>query len=131
MCRHILTGTAKSAIAATVASGIRSIYGYCFTARVDSWSPFGLNPTFIAPFAMDALKRLAKSAPFGSGRVKLGVAFDGWFLPHDMIKPLFQEMKDLGIKHITTHNAPSPPGEYSNHHLEALHDGRHGIYRNC
>lgn len=103
---------AETAIRATAASGIRSIYGYCFTGRVDSWSPFALNPAYIAPFALDALKRLAERAPFGNGRIKLGVAFDGWFLPHEVIKSLFQEIKKTGIKHITTHNAPSAPGQY-------------------
>lgn len=102
--------TAKIAIAATTASGLRSVYGYCFTGRVDSWSPFALNPSFIAPFALSSLKSLAASTPYGDGRVTLGVAFDGWFLPHDMIKELFQEIKKFGIKHITTHNSPSPPG---------------------
>lgn len=114
------TAAADTAIHATVASGIRSIYAYCFTGRVDSWSPFILNDDFIAPFTLPALRRLATSAPFGDGRVKLGVAFDGWFLPHDLIRPLFDEVKNLGIKHVTTHNAPSPPGEYLD--LPSLHE---------
>lgn len=103
---------AKTAIAATVTSGIRSIYGYCFNVRVDSWSPFALNPAIIAPFANDALKDLAAAAPFGNGRVTLGVAFDLWFLPQEMLKPMFEGIKKLGIKHFTTHNTPSPPGQY-------------------
>lgn len=113
MCLKTNTGilmTAKAAIAATAASGIRSVYGYCFTVRVDSWSPFALNQSFIAPFALDALKSLAASAPFGDGRVTLGVAFDGWFLPHDVLKSLFEDIEQLGIRHITTHNSASPPG---------------------
>lgn len=103
--------SAKAAIAATVASGLRSVYGYCFTVRVESWSPFTLNQSFIAPFAFDALKNLAASAPFGNGRVTLGVAFDGWFLPHDMLRSLFEDIRSLGIRHITTHNSASPPGQ--------------------
>lgn len=102
---------AEAAIRATIASGIRSIYGYCFTGRVDSWSPFALNPSFIAPFATKALKKLASTAPFSNNaRLTLGVAFDGWFLPREVITSLFQEVKNLGIRHVTTHNAPSPPG---------------------
>ncbi|KAJ9603640.1 hypothetical protein H2200_011826 [Cladophialophora chaetospira] len=110
---------AKVAISATVASGLRSIYGYCFNGRVDSWSPFSLNPSFIAPFALDALKRLASSAPFGNGRITLGVAFDGWFLPKDMIVSLFQNIKTLGIRHVTTHNSSSPPGRPTS--IETMH----------
>lgn len=102
---------ATTAIRATVASGIRSVYGYCFTGRVDSWSPFKLDPAYIAPFALDSLERLAKCAPFGNGRIQLGVAYDGWFLPDEIVIPLFQKIKDLGIKYITTHNGPSAPGK--------------------
>lgn len=87
------------------------MYGFCFTGRVDSWSPFALNPDFIAPFALDTLQKLANSGPHGDGRIDLGVAFDGWFLPPDTIKELFQEVKRLGINTITTHYSPSPPGE--------------------
>lgn len=102
---------AKAAIAATATSGLRSIYGYCFNVRVDSWAPFTLNPSIIAPFAGEALKKLAAAAPFGDGRVTLGVAFDLWFLPQSMLKPLFQDIKDMGIKHVTTHNSAAPPGQ--------------------
>jgi hypothetical protein len=59
---------------------------------------------------MESLKRLAQKAPFGNGRVKLGVAFDGWFLPRDTLTAIFTEIKKMGIRHFTTHNSPSPPG---------------------
>ncbi|KIX09125.1 uncharacterized protein Z518_00203 [Rhinocladiella mackenziei CBS 650.93] len=103
----------KAAIAATVASGLRSVYGYCFNGRVDSWSPFAMNQSFVAPWAMDALERLSQQAPFGDGRVTLGVAFDGWFLPKEVLQPMFENIKKMGIKHITTHNAPAAPGQAS------------------
>lgn len=82
---------------------------------MDSWSPFALNPDYIAPFALADLQKLAAAAPFGNGRVKLGVAFDGWFLPQTMLKPLFHQIKDLGVRYVTTHNSPSPPGKSLRH----------------
>ncbi|KIW24247.1 uncharacterized protein PV07_09975 [Cladophialophora immunda] len=100
----------KAAIAATIASGLRSIYGYCFNIRVDSWHPFSLNPSFIAPWALENLQMIAQQRPLGDGRVTLGIAFDGWFLPKEILKPLFDKIRSLGIKHLTTHNSPSPPG---------------------
>ena len=104
---------AKVAVAATAASGLRSIYGFCFTGRVDAWAPFALNPSFIAPFAIDGLRDLASNDRLGHGRVTLGVAFDGWFLSNDMIKDLFRQVKEMGVMHITTHYSPSPPGAFS------------------
>lgn len=101
---------ARAAIAATASSGIRSVYGYCFNARVDSWSPFKTNPSFIAPWALDNLKRICQYAPLGNSRITLGVAFDGWFLPKDMIVGLFDEIKKLGIQYLTTHNSPPRAG---------------------
>jgi len=79
-----------------------------------------MNQSFVAPFALDALKSLVASAPFGNGRVTLGVAFDGWFLPQEMLKPLFEEIRNLGIRHITTHNGASPPGQYNQNFCEKL-----------
>lgn len=105
---------AKAAIAATATSGLRSVYGYCFNIRVDSWSPFTVNPSFIAPWALDGLEKLSHQAPFGNGRVTLGVAFDGWFLPEELLAPIFEKIKSLGVKHLTTHMTPAPPGRPSN-----------------
>ncbi|KAK4941642.1 hypothetical protein LTR10_018520 [Elasticomyces elasticus] len=100
----------RAAIAATATSGLRSVYGYCFNIRVDSWSPLTANPSFIAPWAVNTLEKLSREAPFGDGRVTLGLAFDGWFLPKEVLVPLFDQISKMGIKHITTHHMPPPPG---------------------
>lgn len=88
------------------------MYGYCFNIRVESWSPFTTNPSFIAPWAVDTLEKLSREVPFGNGRVTLGVAFDGWFLPKEVLVPLFDKIQKMGIKHITTHHTPPPPGKH-------------------
>ena len=70
---------------------------------------------------MSALESLAAKAPFGTGRVSLGFAFDGFFMPKEVIVPLFEKVKALGIKTWTTHsgrNAIQGPfwlDAYSNH----------------
>lgn len=69
-----------------------------------------MNPSLIAPWALDLLERLSKKAPFGNGRVRLGIAFDLWFLPKEVLGPLFDKIHALGIKYITTHHTPPPRG---------------------
>lgn len=101
----------KAALSATLSSGLRSIYGYCFNIRVASWAPFTTNPDFIAPWALETLRDLSKKNPLGDGRVSLGVAFDAWFLPKERISALFDDIKQMGIKYLTTHNSPGRPGK--------------------
>lgn len=103
-------GTAKAAIAGSIVSGLRTVYGYCFNARVESWSPFTFHPDFIPPWGLDSLEELSRRAPFGDGRVTLAVAFDGWFLPEEVVVPMFKRIRGMGIKQITIHMAPPPPG---------------------
>ena len=91
---------------------MRSVYGYCFNVRVENWSPLAFQQDFIAPWAVDALKELAPKAPFGDGRVTLGIAYDGWFMPNEVITDLFKVIRELGIKHLTSHNSAPRPGEY-------------------
>jgi hypothetical protein len=98
---HVLE--ANAAIAATIASGIRSVFCYCPTPRIDSWNPLVMNHDLLAGWVMSSLERLAAASPFGDGRIELGFAFDGFFLPKETVISLFQKVKALGIKVITTH----------------------------
>jgi cytosine/adenosine deaminase-related metal-dependent hydrolase len=52
---------------------------------------------------METFETLAKSAPFGDGRVTLGLAWDLYFLPQEVIADAFQKAKSLGIETITSH----------------------------
>nr|CEG03097.1 unnamed protein product [Fusarium pseudograminearum CS3487] len=102
---HINTfeGAASTAISATVSSGLRSVYGYCPTARVASWSPFEMNPEMIASWTLEELRKFGTQAPFGEGRVTMGLAFDLWFLPEQVVRELFQTAREAGIDLATTH----------------------------
>ncbi|KAF4985778.1 hypothetical protein FGRMN_11103 [Fusarium graminum] len=107
---HVNTfaGAASTAISATVSSGLRSIYGYCPTARVTSWSPFTLNQEMIASWTLQEIQDLGHQAPFGEGRVTMGLAFDLWFLPEQVVQEVFQRARDSGIELATTHAVRNP-----------------------
>jgi hypothetical protein len=93
----------KAAIAATLASGIRSVFCYCPTPRLESWDPFKINMDFLPPWVMSTLEELAAHKSLVASRVQLGFAFDGSWLPKEVIVSIFNKVKSLGIKVITTH----------------------------
>ncbi|KAI1038672.1 hypothetical protein LB505_011356 [Fusarium chuoi] len=105
---NVFAGAASTAISATASSGLRCVYGYCPTARVASWSPFAMNPDMLAPWVMDEIQELGKEAPFGEGRVTMGLAFDLWFLPEQVIKDLFDRAREAGVELATTHAVSNP-----------------------
>ncbi|KAK5047656.1 hypothetical protein LTR84_006321 [Exophiala bonariae] len=96
---------ADEAIKATIASGIRSIFAYTPTTRVATWKPeFQLDHNSLAPWVMETWDRLAASNPFGpNGRVQLGFAFDGMYLPDKLLQDLFGKVRAQGSHLITTH----------------------------
>ncbi|GKU07411.1 5-methylthioadenosine s-adenosylhomocysteine deaminase [Fusarium langsethiae] len=102
---HVNTfpGAAQTAISAMVSSGLRGVYGYCPTARVASYSPFEMNQDLIASWNLEELTMLGTQAPFGDGRVNMGLAFDLWFLPSQVVQELFQTARKAGINLATTH----------------------------
>ncbi|CVK97581.1 related to cytosine deaminase and related metal-dependent hydrolases [Fusarium mangiferae] len=105
---NVFAGAASAAISATASSGLRCVYGYCPTARVATWSPFAMNPDMLAPWVMDEIQELGKKAPFGDGRVTMGLAFDLWFLPEQVVKDLFDRAREVGVELATTHAVSNP-----------------------
>lgn len=57
----------------------------------------------LADWVMATLEDLSLKALFGDGRVQLGLAFDGLWLPQEVVVGLFEKAKSLGVKLITTH----------------------------
>ena len=57
----------------------------------------------IPDWFMKQLGELAAQQPFGDGRVYLGWAFDLLFLPKEMVVSMYEQVRKLGIKLITTH----------------------------
>ena len=92
-----------------MSSGIRSIFGYCPTPRIDSYQPLEFSDNMLEPWVIETLEVLAQKAPYGeNGRVQLGVAYDEWFSPQEMTLSFFDKIRSLGIKHVTAHCAKGP-----------------------
>jgi hypothetical protein len=93
----------KAALAATLSSGIRSVFCYCPTSRLDSWDPFKISIDLLTPWVMSTLEELVAHKSLLNSRIQLGFAFDGAWLPKEVIVNTFDKVKSLGIKVITTH----------------------------
>jgi cytosine/adenosine deaminase-related metal-dependent hydrolase len=93
----------KLAIAATASSGIRSIFGYTPMMRVKEFNPLTYHQNPFEDWVMQTFNELADHGSFGEGRVSIGFAFDLFFLPAEMVKGLFAQVKEKGVKTITCH----------------------------
>ena len=95
---------ATEALSATASSGLRSFFCYNFTPRVKSWTTEIVPEKDLIPdWFMKQLGELATQQPFADGRVYLGWAFDLLFLPKEMVVPMYEQVRQLCIKLITTH----------------------------
>ncbi|GAT22114.1 5-methylthioadenosine/S-adenosylhomocysteine deaminase n1 [Aspergillus luchuensis] len=89
---------------ATVSSGIRSIFCYTPTHTVKSWKPEIVpGGNFLDDWVVKQLSDLAAAAPYGDGRVEIGLGFDGVMLPKDVVVSLYDRARKAGTKVITTH----------------------------
>lgn len=95
------------AIAGTASSGIRSVFCYTPIMRAKHFNPLTFHPNPFEDWVMQTFDKLADQSPFSDGRVTLGFAFDLFFLPDDMVKGLFAQVKSKGVKTITCHGATS------------------------
>ena len=98
---------ARLGVAATASSGVRSVFCYTPIMRVKDFNPLTFHPNPFEDWVMQTFHELADKGPFGAGRVTLGFAFDLFFLPPEMIKGLFAEVKERGVKTITCHGTLS------------------------
>jgi cytosine/adenosine deaminase-related metal-dependent hydrolase len=110
----------RLAIAATASSGIRSVFGYTTMMRIKEFNPFSFHPNPFEDWVMQTFNELADNGPFGDGRVTLGFAFDLFFLPAEMIKGLFAQVKEKGVKTITCHGGVSSSVIHSLNNLDLL-----------
>jgi cytosine/adenosine deaminase-related metal-dependent hydrolase len=94
---------ASLAIAATASSGIRSVFAYTPLVRIKQFNPLTFYPNPFEDWVMQTFNEFAEHGPFGDGRVTLGFAFDHFFLPAEMVKGLFAQVKQKGVKTITCH----------------------------
>ena len=90
--------------AATLSSGIRSVFCYCPTPRLTSWAPFTINPNSTGGHVLPKFDEVAAQSPWGNGRVTLGLAFDGFrFLPKGPLNSIMAKLKENRVQLITHH----------------------------
>ncbi|KAK7725770.1 hypothetical protein SLS63_007925 [Diaporthe eres] len=92
------------------ASGIRSIFAYSHAPYFTKWDSktCELSRDIIPESSMAHIFELAKSQPFGNGRVQIGFGFDYWFLPKEAVLGIFAGLRNAGVKLITSHYAKNP-----------------------
>lgn len=108
--------TANQALSATIASGIRSIFAYSHAPYFTKWDSktCELSRDIMPESTMDHIFELAKSQPYGNGRVQIGFGFDYWFLPKEAVLGIFTGLRNAGVKLFTSHYAKNPAlGELS------------------
>lgn len=95
---------ATEALRATASSGIRSIFCYSSIWRIKTWSSeVEYDDTLLPDWWYATLNSLARSAPYGDGRVTLGLGFDQFQLPKEVIIDLWERARKLGVELMTTH----------------------------
>ena len=62
-----------------------------------------MNMDLLPPWVMSTLEELVGHSTLLNSRVQLGFAFDGAWLPKEVIVNTFDKVKSLGINLITTH----------------------------
>lgn len=102
----------SAALQASATSGLRSIY--CFTPprRIKSFNPLDMTDEMLEEATVLSFRALAKHAPYADGRITIGFATDSIFLPPDVLKPYFADLRDdaKGRAHIiTTHGVSTFP----------------------
>ncbi|KAK0189934.1 amidohydrolase [Armillaria mellea] len=109
------------AISATLTSGLRSFYCHAVVPEIKSWSPqfvLGESPAW----ANDLLKTLAQKSPFGpNGRVRMGFAFDGLYLPKETVQEIIGTARQLNLFPLTAH-APGGALQGFLPHIQQTHD---------
>jgi cytosine/adenosine deaminase-related metal-dependent hydrolase len=98
-----------NAVSALVSSGVRSFFCYCANSRVKSWNPeFALEADIIPDWFVKQLHELTRDQPFGDGRVQIGLAWNTWYLPKEVIVKIFEQARSWGVKLITCHHGHGP-----------------------
>ncbi|GAD92869.1 conserved hypothetical protein [Paecilomyces variotii No. 5] len=106
---------ATAGINASASSGLRIFFCYTAIPRVKEWSSSQLEyeDEVFPEWWHTQLESLARSQPFGDGRVYLGLGFDSWKLPEKDIIDLWTKCRESGIKLFTTHYVVNAtPGKF-------------------
>ncbi|KAI1627411.1 hypothetical protein EDD37DRAFT_622239 [Exophiala viscosa] len=106
---------ASAALSATLASGIRSILAYTNPLRMSQWDQSCCVPDqdLLPQWAMSQLRDWVGKYNHNNGgsqssdkvapTVEVGMGFDLWFLPKDVVLPMLTELGEKGLRVLTTH----------------------------
>ncbi|KIX98800.1 uncharacterized protein Z520_05261 [Fonsecaea multimorphosa CBS 102226] len=96
---------ATSALDATLDSGIRSIFGYSIPSRMSKWDQSQCIPDqdLLPEWALTQIAELAQKYNRPATTVEIGMGFDFWFLPQEMVLSMFGKLRKSGLRVLTTH----------------------------
>lgn len=89
---------------------------FYYAPPVRSWrlkSQLGPDGSLLDDWVVEHLQDLGAAAPFGDGRVQLGLAFDAFTIPHQKVVSFYERARKLGAKVITSHYKRSRSSEYT------------------
>lgn len=96
--------------------------------RVKTWNPeVTFEGGLLDEWVIANFEKLGASAPFGNGRVQLGLAFDGFLLPKEQVVSLYGRARAMGTQIITSHYAQSYFGKHINNNKNQIIT--HEVYR--
>ncbi|KAF2189355.1 5-methylthioadenosine/S-adenosylhomocysteine deaminase n1 [Zopfia rhizophila CBS 207.26] len=104
----------RSALSATISSGVRSVFCYTPINRIKHWNPITYHENVLEDWVMGTFEELASERKgledegWGGGRVTLGFAWDLWFLGDEVSKAVFRKAHEAGVKTITCHFSTTP-----------------------
>ena len=103
--------SAIAAIQALLTSGLRTVYCYTPAREFLSWNPLKCETDYFSDHTKATFQNLALAAPFGNGRVHMGYAIDNLYMPAEVIKPYYADLRDPAkgkAKLITSHGVGGP-----------------------
>ncbi|KAI1502028.1 amidohydrolase [Biscogniauxia marginata] len=96
----------QAAIQAVLTAGLREVYCYMPTRRLVSTNPWKVEDDFFSEQNLSTYRELARAGPYGNGLVHIGYAMDNIYVPGEILKPYYANLRDLAkgkAKVITTH----------------------------
>lgn len=111
MLQGLISSLAQAAIQATISAGLRSVYCCIPLRRLISRQPLRLQDDSFSDESISIFRDLAKSGPFGDGRVHIGYALDNLFAPAKVMKSFYADLRDPSkgrAKLITSHSVGGP-----------------------
>ncbi|KAH0832648.1 amidohydrolase family protein [Fonsecaea pedrosoi] len=96
---------AASALNATIDSGIRGIFAYSIPMRISKWDQSQCTPDqdLLPEWALKQIAELAETHNQPGAVVEIGMGFDFWFLPQEMVLGMLAKLRQSGLRVLTSH----------------------------